>query len=117
LSPLSPMQARQASLFDCPVTAAVTALAQASAEERGAVYTRREVVEFLMDLTGYTADRPLNRVRLLEPSFGGGDFLIPAIERLLRSTALRSREALRPAIRAVELHEASFGRTKARMTG
>jgi len=97
------------------VTAAVTALAQASAEERGAVYTRRSVVEFLLDLTGYTADRPLEKVRLLEPSFGGGDFLIPAIERLLRSTAWRGRAELRDAIRAVELHGESFARTRARV--
>ena len=52
---------------------------------RGAVFTRSEVVEFILDLTGYTEDQPLYSKRLLEPSFGGGDFLLPAISRLLDS--------------------------------
>ena len=46
-------------------------------EERGAIYTRREVVEFILDLAGYTPDKPLHRLRVLEPSFGEGDFLLP----------------------------------------
>jgi hypothetical protein len=41
-------------------------------DSRGAVFTRREVVDFILDLTGYTADQPLPHRRLLEPSFGGG---------------------------------------------
>jgi len=76
---------RQPSLLDlCRVTEAVNALANSGGiEERGAIFTRREVVDFILDLTGYTADRPLHRMSLLEPSFGDGDFLLPAIERLL----------------------------------
>ena len=50
-------------------------LAEASIEERGAVFTRREVVEFILDLAGYTADLSLHTWRVLEPSFGAGDFL------------------------------------------
>ena len=77
----------QASFPDmCPLTAAVEELANAgSVEERGAIFTRREVVNFILDLAGYTPDQPLHRRRLLEPSFGTGDFLLPAIERLLTS--------------------------------
>ena len=68
----------------CPVAAAVESLAGAGGiEARGAVFTRREVVDFILDLTGYTIDQPLHRRRLLEPSFGNGDFLLPAIDRLL----------------------------------
>ena len=52
-------------------------------EERGAIYTKRQVVEFILDLVGYTADRPLTEFRLLEPSFGEGDFILPAVGRLL----------------------------------
>ena len=75
----------QASFPDmCLVTAAVEELANAgSLEERGAIFTRREVVDFILDLVGYTTDKPLCELRLLEPSFGSGDFLLPAIERLL----------------------------------
>lgn len=64
--------------------AAVEALAsQGGVEARGAVFTHREVVDFILDLAGYTPDKPLHEKCLLEPSFGGGDFLLPAVERLL----------------------------------
>lgn len=52
---------------------------------RGAVFTRREVVDLILDLVGYTTDKDLSRFRLLEPAAGHGDFLIPAIERLVTS--------------------------------
>ena len=104
---------RSPTLFaDCPVTAAVRALAAAGIEQRGAVFTRREVAEFILDLAGYTSDRPLTQMRLLEPSFGDGDFLIPAIDRLLDSWTQIGRpapyQALADAIRAVELHQQSY---------
>jgi hypothetical protein len=87
-------------------------------EERGAVFTRREVVNFILDLAGYSAPRPLLELRLLEPSFGDGDFLFPAIDRLLaeRDKVKGEREplpTLRDCIRAVELHRATFERTRA----
>ena len=34
----------------CPVSQAVEAMSEADSEERGAVFTRREVVEFILDL-------------------------------------------------------------------
>ena len=91
-------------------------MANAGSEERGAIFTRSEVVDFILDLSGYTANRPLHRLRLLEPSFGHGDFLLPAIDRLL--TAWREAEspdpleALGAAVRAVELHHASTATTR-----
>ena len=53
--------------------------------ERGAVYTRRETVDFILNLAGYLPDRPLHQYTLLEPSFGNGDFLVRAVERLVTS--------------------------------
>lgn len=94
---------------------AVNALASAGIEQRGAVFTRKEVVEFILDLAGYTPDRPLAEMRLLEPSFGGGDFLIAAIDRLLEAWVKAGRpepyRSLANAIRAVELHRHSFENT------
>ena len=97
----------------CPVEDALTELAQAGVEGRGAIFTRREVVEFILDLVNYTADQPLHKIRLLEPSFGGGDFLLIAIERLLKAWSKRKdkadpEEMLANAIRAVELHDDTF---------
>ena len=49
-------------------------MAGAGTEARGAVFTRREVVDFILDLVGYTADKPLHRAALLKPSNGAGGF-------------------------------------------
>lgn len=87
-------------------------------EARGAVFTRPEVVNFILDLAGYTEDRPLHEKHLLEPSFGGGDFLLPVISRLM--TAWRAAKGagsalddLSSAIRAVELHRETYRTTHA----
>lgn len=101
------------------VAAAIEKLSTAAGtESRGAVFTRAEVVDFILDLAGYTEEQPLHEKRLLEPSFGGGDFLLPAIGRLL--AAWRSSqhaktvvEELGNAIRAVELHRKTFSATRA----
>lgn len=98
-------------------------LGDSSKEERGVVFTRREVVDFILDLVGYTADQPLHQFRLIEPAFGDGGFLLPVVERLL--TAYRARVPdrsaivgdLRAAIRAVEVHGASIDRTRAKLLG
>ena len=99
----------------CPVEAAVAKMAVAGIENRGAIFTRREVVDFILDLVGYTADQPLYRARILEPAMGQGDFLVPTIERLLaayeqvpeaeRRTAV---EDLGDCLRAVEVHRATY---------
>jgi hypothetical protein len=100
------------------VSAAVETLAtNAGSEARGAIFTRSEVVDFILDLVGYTEDQPLFEKRLLEPSFGAGDFLLPAIGRLLASwRASKNKgsiiEALGSALRAVELHRETFARTR-----
>ncbi len=103
----------------CPLAAATEELAtQGGLDARGAIFTRLEVVDFILDLAGYTEDQPLHKRRLLEPSFGGGDFLLPIVGRLL--TAWRAAtgagsalDDLGDAIRGVELHHASFHLTHA----
>ncbi|SOH94977.1 TaqI-like C-terminal specificity domain-containing protein [Monaibacterium marinum] len=97
----------------CPITEAVEQLAsESSLEERGAIYTKREVVDFILDLVGYEADKPLTRYRILEPSFGDGDFIHPIVDRLLAAAQRESGgltvKRLKPALRAVELHHATY---------
>ncbi len=95
---------------------AVEGLASSSEEERGAVFTRREVVDFMLDLAGYTPDQPLCEFRVLEPSFGGGDFLVPIAERLLSSyQGNHPRQDLSTAIRAVEIHRNSVRATRSKL--
>ncbi|MDR2453185.1 MAG: Eco57I restriction-modification methylase domain-containing protein, partial [Bifidobacteriaceae bacterium] len=84
----------------------------ASLKARGAVFTRQAVVDFMLDLVGYTPDRPLHRLRLLEPSFGGGRFVVAAAGRLVAAwraaAAPGDDSALDGAIRAVEVDPATF---------
>ena len=92
-----------------------------SIDERGAVFTKPEVVDFILDLVGYDPARNLAGQRLLEPACGHGEFVVAAIDRLMASfkrhggtTATANRD-LRDAIRAVEAHEASARETGARV--
>jgi hypothetical protein len=106
-------------IVSAKVQAAIDELAlNTGAETRGAVFTRSEVVDFILDLAGYKKDQPLHEKRLLEPSFGGGDFLLPIIRRLLGAwRAARpdgsAFDELSDAIRAVELHQETFENTQA----
>lgn len=104
---------------DCDVSAALQALSKSGAKERGAIFTKREVVDFILDLIGYTSDRSLLGRRLLEPSFGAGDFLLPAIDRLLSAWRAAGSPApvlsLAHLVRAVELHSATFANTRQRV--
>ncbi|MFE9535949.1 Eco57I restriction-modification methylase domain-containing protein [Streptomyces sp. NPDC006691] len=73
----------------------------------GEVFTRRWVVDALLDLTGYTSDRDLGALHLLEPSCGSGAFLRPAVERLIASAQKHGRDlaTLSDAVRAYDLQQ------------
>jgi hypothetical protein len=92
---------------------AVQHFSEADTTTRGAVFTRPEIVEFILDLVGYTEDRPLATLRLLEPAAGHADFLVPAIGRLVRSFVAHGGQlakagtALAGAIVAFDAHAAS----------
>jgi hypothetical protein len=104
------------------VVEAIRLLGADDAPSRGAVFTRPEVVVSILDLCGYTSDRPLHLLRLLEPSFGDGDFLFPAVERLIAAYSRAKpdfssvRTDLVDAVRAVELHRDSYACTKRRVS-
>lgn len=65
--------------------------ASVSRDEHGEVFTRRWVVELILDLSGYTADRDLASMRAVEPSCGAGAFLGPMVERLVKSCELHGQ--------------------------
>jgi len=100
----------------CPIEIALEELSASGIETRGAIFTQREVVEFILDLAYYTIDQPLHKKRLLEPSFGGGAFLLIVVERLLEAWHHHTKEQaswedLADCLRAVELHHDSFAAT------
>jgi adenine-specific DNA-methyltransferase len=71
----------------------------------GEVFTRRWVVELILDLVGYTDHRDLAGMVALEPACGEGAFLGPIIDRLIASYKKhgRSAEDLAGALRAFDL--------------
>ncbi len=96
-------------------------MSNAGKEERGAIFTKREVVCFILDLAGYSSRRKLYRKTILEPSFGHGEFLSEIIDRMLASFLREfdpedlgedQIELLGTAVRGVELHGESFDRVK-----
>ena len=75
------------------------------AGEHGEVFTRRWVVELILDLSGFTADRDLGGMVAVEPSCGSGAFLAPMTERLIESCRIHDRPLadIRTALRAFDL--------------
>ena len=86
---------------------ALSVFSDAVGEERGAVHTRPEVSEFVLDAVGWVEAAPLESFRLLEPSVGEGDFLLPAVERLLSRVAPNDQR-IQDCIRAVEVNRAAL---------
>ena len=59
--------------------------------EHGEVFTRRWVVDLILDLVGYRPEEDLGAATIVEPACGCGAFLIPIIERLSTSCAQHGR--------------------------
>lgn len=82
------------------------------------VCTRPAVARFMLDLAGYTADRPLHRLRFVDPAAGPGVFFLEALDRLLaawRADPDARIEQLAQAVRGVEIDAAIVGRLRARV--
>ncbi len=71
----------------------------------GEVFTRRWVVELILDLAGYRADLDLAKMLAIEPACGTGAFLAPMAARLAHSCRIHGRpiEDAAGAIYAVDL--------------
>jgi adenine-specific DNA-methyltransferase len=93
---------------------ALAELATAPGADYGEVFTRRWVVELILDLAGYTADRDLGCQVLVEPSCGTGAFLVPVVERLIESAASHGHDlrTLGSAIRAFDLLDVNAQRAR-----
>ncbi|MFG2019531.1 Eco57I restriction-modification methylase domain-containing protein [Actinomadura geliboluensis] len=98
-------------LFDVDEPPLPVALQEAV--RHGEVFTRRWVVELILDLVGYTADRDLAGLRLVEPACGQGAFLGPIVERLSKSCRAHGRSLSDAArsIRALDLLDENMKRS------
>ncbi len=83
--------------------------------------TKPAVVEGILDLCNYRSDRELAELRILEPSFGKGEFLFAVARRLFASCRRRRIpasqwvELLAGCVTAVELHVPTFEHTRLRL--
>ncbi len=75
------------------------------AQEYGEVFTRRWVVDLILDLAGFTPDRDLASMVTVEPSCGTGAFIGAMVERLSESLKAHDKGLLEAAdaIRAYDL--------------
>jgi adenine-specific DNA-methyltransferase len=82
--------------------------------EYGEVFTRRWVVDLVLDLVGYTPEDDLASRVLVEPSCGTGAFLLPAVQRLIVSGQQHGRDlrSLGSALCAFDLLEANVERAR-----
>jgi hypothetical protein len=87
---------------------------RSSGETHGVVLTKPHIVELILDLAGYVADRDLTSVVLLEPSCGHGAFLLPAVTRLLDAAKRvgRSPATLEKSILAFDIEGEHVKRTR-----
>lgn len=104
--------ARQLTLIEDPM--ALAELAPDPGADYGEVFTRRWVVDLILDLVGYTPDHDLGGRVLVEPSCGTGAFLVPVVERLIASSLDHDRDLryLGPAVRAFDLLDANAERAR-----
>jgi hypothetical protein len=103
-------------LSDTVINAIEELASNNSIESRGAIYTKSKVVDFILNLVGYNPQKPLFKYRILEPSFGNGDFLFIIVDRLLNSWK-NSCDSLNinillNCIQAVELHKKTYENTR-----
>lgn len=84
-------------------------------ETKGVVYTKRWVVELLLDLAGYRSEKDLVDATAVEPAAGEGAFLGPMIERLMESCRRSGRHLSEctDSLIAFELDDESVGRARA----
>jgi hypothetical protein len=103
---------RQLSLLADPVALAEVAVNPGA--DYGEVFTRRWVVELILDLVGYTPDEDLAAKTLVEPSCGTGAFLVVIADRLIESCQRHGRplDSIGDAVLAFDLLEANAERAR-----
>lgn len=82
--------------------------------EYGEVFTRRWVVDAILDLVGYTPEKDLAALRLIEPSVGSGAFMVPIVERLVASAITHGHQLseLNDSVRGFDIQPESVARCR-----
>ena len=88
-------------------------LCKQSASKSGKVYTRPEVVEFMLTAIGLNTSEDFANSRILEPSCGEGEFVLAIVDRLINLPKTRpTTKQLANKLLAVELEANSLEVTK-----
>lgn len=105
---------RASRALQMPLLVPAHAARLAALENKGVVYTKRWVVELLLDLAGYRPETNLAHKVAVEPAAGDGAFLGPMVERLAESCRRFERPISECAdsLTAYELDAASAGRAR-----
>jgi hypothetical protein len=89
--------------------------------EYGEVFTKRWVVDLILDVSDYKPDLDLTQLRVVEPSVGSGAFLGPIIERLLNAKEKHAADepwmSLRGCIRSWDLQPVHVQTSKRLVVG
>lgn len=86
--------------------------------QHGDVFTSPAVVGFMLDRVGYTADRDLSHVGILEPSCGDGEFVVEIARRLLMSSerfGFDATDAFNRNVRAYDIDAAKVEKCRQRI--
>ena len=70
----------------------------------GVIYTRKWVVDFMLDLIGYSETKNLSQIKIVEPCCGEGSFLEEIVKRLCES-AKRNKTNVEKLISAASFYE------------
>lgn len=84
-------------------------------QAKGVVYTKRWVVDWMLDMLGYIPDADIGRKTLIEPACGCGAFLLPIVERLCIWKTQHgdvSWEDLAAAVRAFDIDASALEHTR-----
>ncbi len=84
-----------------------------SESDKGQIYTRPEVVEFMLSAIGLNSFEDFKNARILEPSCGEGEFVVAIVKRLINQGNTRpSIKQLEDKLLAVDLVGSSLDITK-----
>ncbi len=85
--------------------------------DKGQIYTRPEVVEFMLTAIGLNTYDDFKNARILEPSCGEGEFVVAIVDRLIKLPKKRpSVKHLSNKLLAVELVASSLNTTKRKIS-
>jgi hypothetical protein len=86
--------------------------------EHGEIFTRRWVVDLILDLLGYTSEKDLCDVSLVEPACGTGAFLIAVASRISASCRAHNRPIgdAATAVRALDLLDCNVQQSRTLVT-